>query len=162
MCRASPEIPNEGRPCSERRLPSCGLYGVMEFMKTVLKRVVAGGSLGLALVFLGSGCAAVVVGGAAGAGVAYSMGALKSVENTTVEKAYIAAQAALKDLEFRQTLVSKDAVEARVEGETSSDKTVTIHIAHVTDQATEIRVRVGTFGDEKLSRLIFEKMRAHF
>lgn len=134
----------------------------MKIMKNVWIRAVAACFLGLTVAFFGAGCAAVVVGGAAGAGVAYSMGALKSVENTTVEKAYIAAQAALKDLEFRETLVSKDAVEAKVEGETSSDKTVTIHITRVTDQATEIRIRVGTFGDEKLTRLIFDKMRARF
>lgn len=106
------------------------------------------------------GCAAVVVGGAAGAGVAYSMGALKTVEATTVEKSYIAAQSALKQLEFQETLVSKDAIEASVEGETSSGKNVTIRIKWITDHATEIRIRVGTFGDEKLSRLILDKMRA--
>ncbi len=147
---------------NETGLRRAGQYGVMKVMKNGWNRAVAGCFLGLMVAFLGAGCAAVVVGGAAGVGVAYSMGSLKSVENTTVEKAYIAAQAALKDLEFRETMVSKDAVEAKVEGETSSDKTVTIHIAHVTDQATEIRIRVGTFGDEKLSRLIFEKMRARF
>ncbi len=151
----------ESGPAIERRLRMGGGYGVMKVMKTNWRRVVAGGFLALTLAVLGSGCAAILVGGAAGAGVAYSMGALKSVENTSVEKAYIAAQAALKDLEFRETLVSKDAVEARVEGETASEKTVTIHITRVTDQATEIRIRVGTFGDEKLSRLIFDKIRAH-
>ncbi len=106
------------------------------------------------------GCAAIVVGGATGAGVAYSMGALKTVENTTVEKSYIAAQSALKQLEFQETLVSKDAIEASVEGETSAGKSVTIRIKRITDQATEIRIRVGTFGDESLSRLILEKIRA--
>lgn len=128
-------------------------------MKNSRIRIVSG-MLAMIAATLLVGCAAVVVGGAAGAGVAYSMGALKTVESTTVEKSYFAAQAALKQLEFQQTLASKDAIEASVEGETASGKNVIVRIKRVTDQATEIRIRVGTFGDESLSRLILEKMRA--
>lgn len=129
-------------------------------MKYSCMRVVLGMLAMIAASLVWVGCAAIVVGGATGAGVAYSMGALKTVENTTVEKSYIAAQSALKQLEFQETLVSKDAIEASVEGETSAGKSVTIRIKRITDQATEIRIRVGTFGDESLSRLILEKIRA--
>lgn len=134
-------------------------------MKARVARLPLGSAGAIALLLIGSlllvsGCAAVVVGGAAGAGVAYSMGALKSVEPATIEKTFIAAQAALKDLEFHETMVSKDAIEARVEGETASEKSVTIRLKRVTDQATEVHIRVGTFGDETISRLLLEKMKA--
>lgn len=140
-------------------MPAVADYGVIQLMKFSCIRTVLGLLLVLAASLAGVGCAAIVVGGATGAGVAYSMGALKTVETTTVEKAYIAAQSALKQLEFQETLVSKDAIEASVEGETSAGKSVTIRIKRITDQSTEIRIRVGTFGDESLSRLILEKMR---
>lgn len=89
------------------------------------------------------------------------MGSLDSVENAPLDRTYVAAQAALKDLEFSTTTATKDALEGRVEAETSSEKSVTIKLKRVTDTATEVKIRVGTFGDQKVSLLLLEKLRTH-
>lgn len=44
----------------------------------------------------------------------------------------------------------------------SADKKMLIKLKKVSDGATEIRIRVGTFGDESMSRLILDKIKSHF
>ena len=111
-----------------------------------------------------SGCALFVVGAAAGAGAAgyaYVSGELKSTESASLERTRSAALAAMKDLQFVVTSQSKDALEAEVTARNSSDKKITIKLKKISEAATELRIRVGTFGDEPLSRVILEKIRKH-
>ena len=119
-----------------------------------------------ALVILGAGCAAVLVGGAvAGAGVgtyAYVNGELKDTETVPLDKAWNASQAAMKDLEFPIITKTKDALQAEVKARTSGDKKILVKLKKVSDGVTEIRIRVGTFGDETTSQLILNKTKSHF
>jgi hypothetical protein len=122
--------------------------------------------LAAALLAVGGGCAVLVVGGAAAAvGVgtyAYINGELKGTEAASLDQAYTASLAAMKDLEFPITNKSKDALQAEVLARNSADKKILIKLKKVSDGATEIRIRVGTFGDESLSRLILDKIKSHF
>jgi Protein of unknown function (DUF3568) len=43
----------------------------------------------------------------------------------------------------------------------ASDKRIVVHLKKMSDTVTEIRVRVGTFGDEALSRVILDKINQH-
>jgi len=111
---------------------------------------------------LGAGCAAVLVGGgvAAGAGtVAYLRGELRAVESAPLDRVWEASQAAMKDLQFAVTTKQKDALSARLIARTALDKQVTINLAKQGDKVTEIRIRVGFWGDESLSRLVLEKIK---
>lgn len=119
-------------------------------------------ALGLTILaaVLSSGCAAVVVGGAAGVGTyAYIKGELKVTENASLDRCWSASQGAMKDLEFTVTTpLQKDALTARLAARTAMDKKVEISLTKLTDSTTEIRIRVGTFGDENLSRTIIQKI----
>ena len=106
-----------------------------------------------------SGCAAVVIGGAAGVGTyAYIRGELKTAENATLDRAWSASQAAMEDLQFKITTRQKDAIEGLLIARTAADKKIEINLKKLSDSTTEIRIRVGTFGDEDLSRLIIQKI----
>lgn len=109
-----------------------------------------------------TGCAAVIIGGAAGAGTyAYIKGELKVTENAPLDRTWSACQSAMKDLQFKVTTQQKDALQGRLVAKTASDKRVEIDLEKVSEDMTEIRVRVGTFGDEDLSKLIVQKIEKH-
>jgi hypothetical protein len=122
-------------------------------------------ALAAALVVFGNGCLLLVAGGAAAAGVgtyAYVNGELKGTEAVSLDQAWTASQAAVKDLEFPITTKTKDALQAELTARNSSDKRIQIKLKKVSDKSTEIRIRVGTFGDESMSRLILDKIKSHF
>lgn len=133
-------------------------------MKTWLKSVLlALGMIGL------SGCAGAILlgglaaGGAAGAGaVAYSKGELRATENVSMDQAYNAGQTALKDLELPIIDRSKDALNAKLLARGSGDKKIVLQLKNKGAQMTEIRVRIGTFGDEALSRRILDAMKKRY
>jgi hypothetical protein len=66
----------------------------------------------------------------------------------------------MKDLGFSVTKADKDAVSAQLTAKTAQDKTIDISLKRIADEATETRIRVGTFGDKSLSDLILEKIRS--
>lgn len=106
------------------------------------------------------GCLAVAAGAAAGIGVyAYSNGELVDTENVSLDRAYVATQTAMKALEFRITDQAKDALNARVNADTSDKTGVRVKLTNKGDTATEFRVRVGVFGDEAKSRLIMDQIK---
>lgn len=115
--------------------------------------------------FILTGClAAAAVGGAAaaaGAGtVAYIKGELKATEEASLNKAWAATVAAVDDLQFIVINKIKDDVSGELEAKTADNKTVKIKLNRVTDNLTDISIRIGTFGDESLSRYILSKIEA--
>ncbi len=122
-------------------------------------------ALAVALAVLQSGCVLFVAGAAAAAGVgtyAYVSGELTGSESVSLDRAYSASQAAMKDLEFPVLNKSKDALQAELTARTAADKRILIKLKKVSEGTTEIRIRVGTFGDESLSRMILDKIKSHF
>lgn len=118
--------------------------------------------LGLSLL-LGYGCAALVIGGAAGAGtVAYVGGELKAVEEVTMNRAWEAANRAMGDLEFVVTSKEKDAFYGELIARGAGDKKIKVKVKKQSDTVTEIKIRIGVFGDESLSRQILDKIKARF
>lgn len=118
-------------------------------------------TLGLAATMaLTAGCVAVAVGAAAGVGsYAYVSGVLKSTESASLDRTWSATQGAVKDLEFPVISQRKDALQAELIARTASDKKVSIKLKKVSDTATEVRIRVGTFGDESMSLAVLEKIK---
>jgi hypothetical protein len=64
-----------------------------------------------------------------------------------------------KDMGFIGTSYKKDAVSDKVGALTTDKKRIQIILDKTTDNLTRIEIRVGTFGDESLSRLILEHIR---
>jgi hypothetical protein len=117
--------------------------------------------MALALLAAGNGCALFVVGAVAAGGAgtwAYVKGEIKATEQAPLDKAWTATLDAMKDLEFPVTYKAKDALAGELKAVNSSGTTINIYVKKLSESATEIRIRVGTFGDEPLSRTIITKI----
>jgi hypothetical protein len=115
------------------------------------------------IVFMSIGCAAVIVGGAAGGGtIAYIKGELQSTEEVSLNRAWKATRIAMGDLEFLTEEMEKDAFDARLSARGAGGKNIKIALKKLSPTLTEIRIRVGLFGNESLSRQILEKIKRRF
>ena len=124
-----------------------------------ITRGIASLAVGLALL-LQCGCAAFLIGGGAVAGAggyAYASGELKSTQGAPLDKVWGATQVAMKDLGYTPSTEAKDAFKGQLIARTAENKKISLHFKRLSDNSTEIRIRVGVFGDEGLSRLILEK-----
>jgi len=119
--------------------------------------------LGLSLL-VNSGCPALLVGvaagGAAGVGaVKYVGGELRSTEEVSLNRAWKATQKAINDLEFTITSKEKDVFDAQLIPSGAADKKIKVRLKKQSETVTEIRIRIGVFGNEPLSRHILEKIK---
>lgn len=112
-----------------------------------------------------SGCALLVVGAAAGAGVgtyAYVDGELKQTDTVSYDAAYNATLAAMKDYGYAVVDNQKDAVTAKITARSTTDKRVDVMLTKQSPTSTEIRIRIGTFGDKDQSEQILAKIKSHY
>jgi len=108
-----------------------------------------------------NGCAALLLGGAAGAGtIAYIRGELKSTETMSLNQAWTISEHAVRELGYTVTYREKDAVNAKLVSRDANDKRIEINLSRVSEETTEVKIRVGVFGNENLSRLVLDKMRS--
>jgi hypothetical protein len=115
------------------------------------------------ILLLSYGCAACLIGGAAGGGtVAYVAGELKSIEEVSLDRAWTASKKAVGDLEFAITNMEKDAFYGQLTARGAGNKKIKIKLEKESDTVTEIRIRVGIFGDESMSRQILDKIKKGF
>lgn len=122
--------------------------------------------LGLSLL-VNNGCPAVFVGAAAGGAAAvgavrYVGGELRSTEEISLSRAWKATQLAMGDLEFHIEEKGKDAFDAELNASGASGKKIKVALKKISDKRTEVRIRIGIFGDESLSRQILEKIKKRF
>ncbi|MGD8985768.1 MAG: DUF3568 family protein [Desulfobacteraceae bacterium] len=111
------------------------------------------------------GCTAAWVAGGAAAGIGtykYIKGELESTEKVSLDKAYQATQTAMEDLEFTITSKQKDAFDGEVIARRATGKKVTVKLKRQSDSVTQIKIRVGTFGDETISKDILDTMKKYF
>lgn len=114
--------------------------------------------LGISLAGL-SGCIVAAAGAGAGA-VAYVRGELEANLNTDYNKVVDSARNTIKDLEFAKVSENKDALKCVLVARTAMDKKVEVTITNSGKKLTNIKIRVGLFGDESLSLSILEKIKA--
>lgn len=106
-----------------------------------------------------AGCAGAVLAGAAGAGsIAYIRGELKSVESASIDRVWAATLEASNEMGFTIVERDKDALTGRVKA-VGAQKDIYINIKSLGDRTTEIRIRIGVFGDETMSRRILDEIR---
>lgn len=102
-----------------------------------------------------------VAGAAIGVGAAaYVSGDLEGRLEASPHKVVQAAEAALKDMDIK--IISADAtgIDGQVIGRTALDKNIAITVKRDRDTGSKITIRVDTFGDESLSRQIYDKIRS--
>jgi hypothetical protein len=90
----------------------------------------------------------------------YSMfGEYYSTEKIPFEQAWGGSLKAMEELEFVVTKQEKDAISGSIVARGANDKKITVNLEKQSDELTEIRIWVGDFGDESMSRLILGKIK---
>jgi hypothetical protein len=108
-----------------------------------------------------SGCAAVVVGGAAGAaaGYVYVNGTLKDTLDVPLPRAEKASEAAMAEMDLIAVEATVDKLEARLTARMADGTKVRVKLKAVDFGTTTIHVRVGLFGDKAISQQVLRYIR---
>jgi len=105
-----------------------------------------------------SGCVVAAVGAGAAGTVAFIKGDLQAAEAKKLDVVYDATLKALEELELPVSQKSKDKMSAEIVARDAQDKKITIKLRATTEETTKISIRVGVFGSETKSRLIYQKI----
>ena len=111
------------------------------------------------LILTSAGCVAVVAGGAAAGTVAYVRGELRTVLEADMNTSAAAVENARAKLEVFSQSGAKDQLSGKYVWRTADDRRVQIHLRKQTNTTTELTIRVGVFGDEAFSRIIYDTIR---
>lgn len=96
------------------------------------------------------GCAALIVGTAAGAGTAVWLSEKLTQEfNSPYERTIVAAKKALLSLNLKITKESKEATVTQLKSEYTDGKDIWIDIRRVTENSTKVEIRVGAVSPDK-------------
>jgi len=108
-----------------------------------------------------SGCVALLAGAGAGAGVAYVRGDLDTTLDSDLPNSVHAAKKTLAALKYVSISEKVDTLEAVLISRNASDQKIELHLAKLTNSATKLKIRVGTFGEESLQNEILVRLRAN-
>jgi len=108
-----------------------------------------------------SGCLLVAAGAGAAGTVAYMRGDLETEEPYNLNMVYDATREAAEQLELSvlEGRTEKDALSATIVARDAADKRVTIHLKAQTELTTRVSIRIGTFGDQAKSQMIYNRIR---
>ena len=139
---------------------SVGKDGNKQFKGTKMRTQVALGLLLMGLACSCAGCLAIAVGAGAAGTVAYMGGDLETDVSEDIDTLYAASRKALDDLELNiiEGRGGKDALSATIVARDAEDKKVQIKLKSISDEMTELSIRVGVFGNETKSQLIYNKI----
>jgi len=112
-----------------------------------------------AVAVLAQGCVVAAVGAGAAGTVAYVRGDLQTVETAEMDALYKASLEALDELELAVVQKAKDAMTAEIISRDAEDKKIRIKLKSTAEGMTELSIRIGMFGDETKSRLIYEAIK---
>ena len=114
------------------------------------------------VLFLLSSCAAFIVGGAAGVGaVVYEKGQLTSHEGTGYDETLEAVFKAMDQLGYAVEKTEKSMAREKVIAVTPDGDKIHTTVRYKKVDYTEITIRVGTFGNEELSRKVLDQIRSN-
>jgi hypothetical protein len=108
-----------------------------------------------------SGCLAVAAGAAGAGTVAYIRGELNTSLSSSLDAVDRAANRAAEQLRFAKINESADALARVITLRTAEDKKIEVRLTRTTDTLTQVRIRVGVFGDEAISRVLLDKINAN-
>ena len=107
----------------------------------------------------GSGCGALLlVGGAGTSAIAFATGELRSTEDVPFADLDQACQEAIQILGYENVETTRAPDRIRWQARTASGDPVDIHLISKGPDRTELRIRIGVFGDETRSRLVLEQI----
>ena len=129
-------------------------------MKAWARHVSVGVVLVVAASFM-TGCAALVVGAAAGgaaAGALYYKGELRADVDASPQEIIAATEKAFRDLIWDKETVAASATDGLATARTATGREVKVTVEMKTPEVSTLGIRIGTFGDENLSRLLYDRI----
>jgi hypothetical protein len=106
-----------------------------------------------------SGCILAAAGAAAG-GVLYYKGDLETTIDGPPDKVIAAADATMKEMQYPVISKYGSGLNGQLVARTGGDKKLVIKAESMGANASKVNIRIGTFGDEAMSRHILEKIKA--
>jgi len=104
------------------------------------------------------GCFLVAAGAAAG-GVFYAKGDLEAIVDGKPGDIAAATEKAFTEMNISKRSAVSSGLDAEVVGRTAADKNVIVKVKAKTDKQSDVSIRIGTFGDENLSRILLNRIR---
>ena len=125
----------------------------------LLKRI-GSGLLLMVLASLLTGCGVLFVGAAASsvAGALYYKGELKADVEASPQAVITATEKAFRDLIWAKETASASEFDGLATARTATGKEVKVTVVAKEPQVSTIGIRIGTFGDENLSRLLYDRI----
>ncbi len=109
-----------------------------------------------------TGCAALLLGGAAAAagaaGVLYHEGELQGTLEASPPAVIKATERAFRDLIWSKESARSSATDGLATARTATGREVVVKVTRKTENVSQVGIRIGTFGDENLSRLLYDKI----
>jgi len=106
-----------------------------------------------------SGCGALLlVGGAGTSAIAFATGELRSQEDHSMDTLDQACAVAVEALAYEEIETEREDDHIRWRARTAGGDPVDIQLIQKGPEKTELRIRVGIFGDETRSRLVLEQI----
>lgn len=113
----------------------------------------------VALSLASTGCfGLLLVGGAGTSAIAFATGELRSTEPTALHALDAACATAVDVLGYDEVETDREADRIRWRARTASGDPVDIRLLAKGPESTELRIRIGVFGDEGKSRLVLEQI----
>jgi hypothetical protein len=107
-----------------------------------------------------AGCAALFMGAAGGAvaGALYYQGELKADLDATPQAVIAATEKAFRDLIWSKETAVASATDGLATARTATGRAVKVTVITKTPEVSTVAIRIGTFGDENLSRLLYDRI----
>ena len=114
--------------------------------------------LTLAILF-SSGCTVITIGGASAIGGSYYVnGEIKAKYPVSIYHLYEVTLYTFKQEGIKTVSVANTKIDADIIGRSPDGEEVSVHIYYDKDEYGVLGIRIGTFGDEKQSRKLHQKM----
>ena len=125
-----------------------------------LRKGIGSALLLMVLASLLTGCGVLFVGAAAGsvAGALYYKGELKADVEASPQAVITATEKAFRDLIWAKETASATEFDGLATARTATGKEVKVTVVAKEPQVSTIAIRIGTFGDENLSRLLYDRI----
>ena len=111
----------------------------------------------IATVTLSSGC--VAAGAGAGAAVSYMRGDLDATLKANYDHSVRAVEKAVEQLKLAKVSEEKNALKAVIITRNAADVKIELHIERLADDATKLKIRVGTFGNDELQLEVLDRVK---
>ena len=115
-----------------------------------------------AAALLQAGCGVLLLAGGAGtSAIAFATGELRVTEDVSLDRLHEATKTAVETLRYVdvEAVLEDDGERIRWRATTAGGDPVDIRLIEKGDDQTDLRIRIGVFGNEARSRLVLEQIR---